>query len=163
MNKTKERLEGLILIGLTARTNNANETNPEKSKIAKLAGEYWSQQIGNQFKHRLNPGVTYSVYTDFESDENGEYTYFVGEVVSTLEDQDLDKFKTVSLPASAYMKFTTNPGSMPDVVIQAWQDIWKMSPSDFDGERSYVADFEVYDKKASDPKNAIVDIYIGLK
>ena len=60
------------------------------------------------------------------------------------------------------MKFTTNPGSMPNVVIQAWQDIWKMSSSDFSGERSYIADFEIYDEKDSDSKNAVVDIYIGL-
>jgi len=40
--------------------------------------------------------------------------------------------------------------------------LWKMNENDFGGKRKYLADFEVYDKRASDPSNAVVDIYIGL-
>jgi predicted transcriptional regulator YdeE len=52
---------------------------------------------------------------------------------------------------------------MPEVVIDAWQKIWKMTSDDFDGDRAYIADFEVYDQRASNPDNASLDIYIGLK
>lgn len=32
------------------------------------------------------------------------------------------------------------------------------------GERAYIADFEIYDERSSDPPhNAIFDIYIGIK
>ena len=41
--------------------------------------------------------------------------------------------------------------------------IWKMTSKDFGGERSYLTDFEVYDERAVDLTNTIVDIYIGLK
>ena len=41
--------------------------------------------------------------------------------------------------------------------------IWQMGPSDWPGKRSYIADFEVYDDRAADPSNAVVDIFIGLE
>ena len=163
MKKEIISLPEVMLIGVTARTNNLNEMDPTKAKIAQLAGSYWSNQIGDKFQNRANPGITYSVYTDFESDENGEYTYFIGEMVNSLKSQDLDKFETITIPSSKYMKFTTEPGTMPEVVINAWQDIWKMDNSDFEGKRKYIADFEVYDDRAVDPANSIVDIYIGIE
>ena len=152
----------IILLGLTARTNNKNEMNPQTSKIGMLAGKYWGEQIANQFKNRVQAGVTYSVYTEFESDEHGEYTYFIGEAVESLENQDLSKFKSIIIPAGTYQKFTTESGKMPEVVITAWQKIWKMTAEDFGGKRQYLADFEVYDHRALDPNNTVVDVYIGV-
>lgn len=52
---------------------------------------------------------------------------------------------------------------MSDIVIASWQKIWQMKESDFGGKRSYIADFEVYDQRARDPKNTVIDIYIGIK
>ena len=84
-------------------------------------------------------------------------------IVNSLKSQDLDKFETITIPSSTYMKFTTEPGAMPEVVINAWQDIWKMDNLDFEGKRKYIADFEIYDDRAVDPANSIVDIYIGIE
>jgi predicted transcriptional regulator YdeE len=47
--------------------------------------------------------------------------------------------------------------------FKLFQQIWKMSANDFGGERTYIADFEIYDQRASDPTNVILDIYIGIK
>jgi predicted transcriptional regulator YdeE len=137
--------------------------NPDTSKIGALAGAYWSKQIANHFNHRATPGITYSIYTDYESDETGDYTYFIGELVDSTDDQDLSEFKTLTIPGSSYQKFTTEAGKMPEVVISAWQKIWSMNESDFEGKRKYIADFEVYDQRAADPTKAVLDIYIGVK
>ena len=163
MKKEKVKLGNLILLDMTARTNNKNEMNPQASKIAQLAGMYWEKQIANQFKNRINPGITYSVYTEYESNENGEYTYFIGEEVRSFDDQDLSKFKSLTIPATTYQKFTTESGKIPDIVIAAWQKIWQMKEKDLEGKRKYIADFEIYDQRAIDPNQAIVDIYIGIK
>lgn len=32
----------------------------------------------------------------------------------------------------------------------------------FGGKRKYIADFEIYDQRAADPNNAVIDIYIGM-
>jgi predicted transcriptional regulator YdeE len=52
---------------------------------------------------------------------------------------------------------------MPMVLINAWQGIWRMPPESLGGERRYHTDFEVYDERASDPQNTILDIYVGIK
>ena len=163
MKKHNIHLPKISLIGLSVRTNNADEMNPDRSKIASLWGAYLTNQTSSSFKHRATPGVTYSVYTQYDSDEHGEYTYFIGEAVESLDGQDLENFHSLTIPESHYTKFTTQPGPMPSIVIQAWQDIWKMSANDLGGRRAYLADFEVYDHRASDPSHSIVDIYIGLK
>lgn len=162
MQKELTNKPEIRLIGLTIRTNNKNEMNPATTKIGVLAGHYWGQSIAEQISNRKNPGVTFSVYTDYDSDEHGDYTYFIGEEVTSLENIPANMQKLV-IPTSKYQKFTTPIGKMPDVVISAWQQIWKMTPADFGGARAYIADFEVYDQRASDPANASLDIYIGIK
>ncbi len=163
MEKQKVSLPEIILVGLTTRTNNRNEMNPEVSKIGALAGMYWGKQVANNILHRARPGVTHSVYTDYESDERGDYTYFIGEAVGSVQDQDLQTFKTITIPASHYQKFTIQAGKMPDVVISAWQQIWNMKENEFGGKRKYIADFEVYDERAINPESTSVDIYIGIE
>ena len=163
MHKEKVQLGEIKLIGLAVRTNNKNEMNPATSKIGALAGAYWNQQVANKFEHRAKPGVTYSVYTEYESDEHGEYTYFIGEEVSSLENQDQSQFKLLIIPAGTYQKFTTEPGKMPDIVIATWMQIWQMQEIDFGGKRKYIADFEIYDERASNFEQAVMDIYIGIK
>lgn len=162
MQKQTVQFPTVTLVGLTVRTNNKNEMDPSAAKIEKLAGAYWRNQMANNIQHRVSPGVTYAAYTDFDGDENDDYTYFIGEVVGSLNDQDLTHFKTIAISAGHYQKFTTDPGAMPGVVISAWQNIWKMSESDFGGKRRYITDFEVYDARAADPNNIIIDIYIGI-
>lgn len=163
MKKQMTQLGEIKLVGLTARTNNRDEIVPEKSKIAALAGAYWGGQEGNNIQHRVTPGVTYAVYTDYESDENGEYTYFIGEAVDSFDGQDTERFETLTIPASHYQTFTTPTGPMPDIVIAAWQEIWQMQqPEGFGGKRRYIADFEVYDARAADPSAASIDVYIGV-
>lgn len=161
MKKEQTSKQEIKLVGLTARTNMKNEMNPETSKIGPLAGRFWGQNIAEQIANRKNPGVTLSVYTDYESDEYGDYTYFIGEEVSSFENIPSGLAK-LTIPAAHYQKFTTQPGKMPEVVINAWMAIWKMSPEDFGGKRAYIADFEVYDQRAIDPTNTALDIYIGI-
>ena len=51
---------------------------------------------------------------------------------------------------------------MPDIVIKAWQDIWAMSETDFEGKRKYIADFEIDDNQSQNPDKIALDIYIGV-
>lgn len=162
MKKEFANKSEIKLVGLSMRTNNNNEMNPQTSKIGQLASRYWSLNIASQIPNRKNPGVTLFVYTQYDSDEHGDYTYFIGEEVSCFE-YSLTNLQKLAIPAARYQKFTTPLGKMPEVVINAWQHIWKMSHEDFGGKRAYHADFEVYDHRASDPANTCLDIYIGIE
>ena len=150
------------LVGLAIRTNNKQEMDPDSSCIAPLAGRFWGDQLSEQIKHRAQPGVTYCVYTDYESDETGEYTYFIGEEVDSLEDQDLDRFQSLVIPESCYTRLTSPSGPMPEVVIAGWQKIWSMGTETLLGRRKYIADFEIHDHRAANPDAAVVDFYIGV-
>ena len=162
MKKVLANKKAIKLVGLSARTNTKCEMNPETAKIGSLAGRFWSQGIAERISNRKNPGVTLSVYTDYESDEYGDYTYFIGEEVSSFENVATD-LRQLIIPVSNYQKFTTAVGKMPDVVIDAWMQIWKMTAADFGGQRAYRADFEVYDQRARDPNNTSLDVYVGIK
>lgn len=162
MKKTFEQVEQMKLVGLSVRTNNAAEMSPEGGKITATLQMYAGDQISDRIKSRVKPGVTYAVYTDYESDHHGDYTYFVGELVESFDLQD-PSLQTLIIPASQYVKFEVGPGKMPDACIGAWQEIWHMSADDFGGERAFTADFEVYDERAADFNQAVFDIYISLK
>ena len=161
MQKDLTSKSEIKLVGLTARTNNKNEMDPSLAKIGALVGKFWGQNLALQIQDRKNPGVTYSVYTDYESDEHGDYTYFIGEEVNSFANVPAE-MQTLIIPAAKYAKFTTPTGQMPQVVIEAWQAIWQMSANDFGGDRAYIADFEIYDERARDPQRTSLDIYVGI-
>jgi predicted transcriptional regulator YdeE len=165
MKSESTKLGEIKLVGISVRTKTQDEFNPETAKIGQTFGRFLSQNIGEKIKNRKNPGVLFSVYTNYESNEHGEYTYFIGEEVTHFDDLSMinEGLKSLSISAAKYQKFTTESGKLPDVVIQAWMEIWKMSPQDLGGERAYLADFEIYDHRAMNPLGAVVDVYIGVK
>ncbi len=162
MEKMRIELPSMQLVGLTVRTNNAAEKDPTTAKITPIIQRYFQQGISDKIQHRVKPGVLYCVYTNYESDVNGDYTYFVGEMVNAL-DNVAPECETLTIPAQQYVKFTNGPDKMPDVCIKAWQNIWGMTAAELSGERAYIADFEVYDERSYDPHRAVLDIYIGIK
>ncbi len=163
MKKSLITLEEIKLVGITARTNNSNETESEKGKIGPTLEKYFGNNLADKIQNRKSPGKTFCIYTDYESDETGEYTYFVGEEVTSFEGIDGASFETLTIPAQSYAKFNVGPGQMPQACIEAWQKIWKMKEDDFESARNYIADFEIYDERSADPENCIFDIYIGVK
>lgn len=162
MNKQIVTKPVFKLIGLSVVTNNADEQNPATAKIGPLVAQYMAENVASRIPNRENPGVMFSVYTDYESDHQGNYTYLIGEEVSSFEDVPSD-LHCIIVPTGQYQRFTTHAGKIPDVIIQAWQTIWGMSKEALGGARRYIADFEIYDHRAADPMNAVADIYIGIK
>jgi nucleotidyltransferase substrate binding protein (TIGR01987 family) len=162
MNKTITALPAIKLVGITARTSNILEMNPETSKIGETMGKFFASGMQSQIFGRKNPGTVFAVYTHYESNEHGPYTYFLGEEVGSFENIP-QGFETLTIPAQTYVKFTSTPGKMPTVCIDMWQNIWKMNAADLGGQRVYMADFEVYDHRCQNPEQAVLDIYIGVK
>ncbi len=160
MQKEITSWQEIKLIGITARTNNANEMVPSKAKIGATVHQFFDGTLFSKIPCRKNPGVTWCVYTDYESDFTGDYTYFIGEEVTSFESLP-QGFESLTIHPQIYTKFTTEPE--PDAVFAAWLEIWKMTPQDLGGRRVYSADFEVYDRRLTDPLKAMVDIYIGIQ
>ncbi|MCE3231586.1 MAG: Uncharacterized protein K0R52_1514 [Alphaproteobacteria bacterium] len=162
MKKEKIELPEIKLVGITARTNNKNEIDPSAAKISPTVQRYFQEELAATIPHRKKPGITLCAFTEYESDFTGDYTYFIGEEVRAFEELP-EGFKVLTIPPQTYAKLTTSPGPMPDILIAAWQKIWQMTPDDLGGERGYRTDFEIYDERAADPQNTVLDIYIGIK
>jgi predicted transcriptional regulator YdeE len=156
---TAEKLE-IKLVGVTVRTNNAAEFAKTNAKIGPLVQKYIQEALPNKIEHRLKPWTTYSVFTDYESNHMGNYTYFIGEEVTSFDNLP-EGFSSLIIPAQKYIKFTNGPAPMPSVCVDIWQEVWKNT--DLESNRAYIADFEIYDERAMDRENTVLDIYIGIK
>lgn len=162
MERSWESKEAILLVGLKARTTNAAELKGgADAKIGPTVGRFMSDQWPQNIQDQVESGVMYSVYTEFESDENGPYTYFIGVAVSSFEHVP-EGLSTLEIPAQRYCKWAVGPGPTPEACVEAWQAIWQMNEEDFGGKRRYLADFERYDQRAANPNDACFDIYLGL-
>ena len=150
------------IVGIKTRTNNRLEANSLEGKIFPVVKQYFHQNVAANIPNRMDPGTTFCIYTDYESDYLGDYTYFIGEEVTSF-DGIPDDLETLIIPPQKYIKLTNGPGSMPDVVRKPWQQIWQMTPGELGGIRSYITDFEIYDERSRDHQNIVLDIYIGIQ
>lgn len=149
------------IIGLQVRTNNKIEIDKLNGRIFPMIRRFFHEKLFDNIPNRKKPGTTFCCYTDYESDHNGDYTYFIGEEVDSLSDIP-EGFETLVIPPQAYTKFTTEPAPMPDVVRDAWFSIWNMTEQELGGKRGYKTDFEIYDERANDHQNIVMDLYIGI-
>src|SRR5258706_10291899 len=86
MKKEIISLPEIKLIGISIRTNNDVEIDPLTGKIFGCVQSYFHQALNEKTPHRKKPGTTLCVYTNYESDHRGDYTYFIGEEVSSSDD-----------------------------------------------------------------------------
>jgi predicted transcriptional regulator YdeE len=153
----------ILLVGVCVRTNNKQEVNKMDGRIFPLVRKYFHEALAEKIPLRKTPGTTFCAYTNYESDQHGDYTYFIGEQVTAFDERLSAGFQTLTVPAQTYAKFTTKPAPMPDVLLKVWNTVWNISPQDLGGKRTYVTDFELYDERAKDHQNIVLDLYIAIK
>jgi len=155
----KVHQEGFSIIGIEARTSNAQEMKGE-GVIPKQWQKFFQDGVQQKIANRSDANL-YAVYTDYASDRNGEFSFVIGVRVNTgatvLAGMVLKK-----IPAGDYALITSEKGPVGRVVVAAWQQVWALE-NRAQLARAYKADFEVYDSRATDPQNSQVDLYVGLK
>lgn len=144
-------LKEKTVVGLSARTNNSS---PEMEKIiGGLWQKFYSPEICANIKNRANQKAL-GIYTDYDSDEKGDYTIAV--MCEVNEASELPQGTEVRrIPAGQYAKFIVK-GNMLTAVREFWRELWNM-----DLNRAFVCDFEEYQN--ADPENAEIHMYISLK
>jgi len=153
------RLEHFSVIGIEGRTSNAREATAQ-GLIGKMWQRFQSENLAARIPHRADMNLV-AVYSEYEGDETGEYTYTLGAKVSGVS--DLPQGMTVrQVPTGRYAVFTSERGPVAKVVADTWKRIWAERRT---GEyaRSYQSDFEVYGAEAKDPANSLVTIYVGMR
>ncbi|MEI4830158.1 GyrI-like domain-containing protein [Bacillus sp. FJAT-53711] len=144
-------------IGISIITNNEIEMS-SNGKIPHQWNQYFQEQITNQIPNKATQTETIALYSNYESDETGNYTYTIGVPVSTISNTPKN-MTALTIPAATYAVFTTRKGPLSEIIAETWQDIWKWSK---ENNRAFTTDFELYDERTFNPNDAQVDIYIAL-
>jgi predicted transcriptional regulator YdeE len=160
MNPKVVQQPGFVVIGIAARTSNAKEMRGD-GVIGKfwgrLAQEGFIAKILNKADHNI-----VAVYMDYASDKNGEYTFLLGARV-TSDAEVPEGMVAKKIPAGKFAVFTTETGPGAKVVPEMWMKINSLPVKAVGGDRTYRADYELYDERARDPQNLQADVYVGIK
>jgi len=163
MRKDSVTKPEIKLVGICVRTSYEQELDKMKGNIFPYVRRYFHEVLSEKIPNRAKPGTTFCVYTNYESDYRGAYTYFIGEEVTSLDHPLPEDYQKLIIPTQKYVKFTTAPAPMPEVIVNAWSSIWKMSSAELGGKRCYHTDYEIYDERAKDHQNIVLDIWIGIE
>lgn len=145
------QLDEKQITGISIRTNNANEANPETTKIGALHQQF-DKNVTVNYK---NGARVYGVYYNYESDHNGEFSVMAG--ADQVENSSTVNLESVSLRAGPYMVFEAK-GQVPQVVIETWMKVWEyFSKDDNQYQRAYTTDFEYFKNQTE------IEIYIAVK
>ncbi|HMJ08567.1 MAG TPA: GyrI-like domain-containing protein [Pyrinomonadaceae bacterium] len=147
-------LDEVYVAGLAVRTDNETEQ--------KLAGGGWIATTWEEVRSMSDPNLPAAVYTGYASDRNGRFTVVIGFRRSSLNDLKAGEVIT-KVPSGKYAKFTLR-GVLPNVVIEAWQSVWR-AEEEGKLKRSYTADLELYSgmSEGGIEKEMTVELYIAMK
>lgn len=151
MQQAPAQRQEIKLVDIHVRTNNQNEADWTPGKLFPCVQQYFHQQLFNQIPNRKKSGTTYCAYTGYKHNHTEDYINFIGEETSSFDNIPDE----LTIPPQHYIKFTTMPGAMPNVLHQAWGDIWEVMPQTSGGNRRYHTDFEFYDKQATEQQNIV--------
>jgi predicted transcriptional regulator YdeE len=152
--------QSFTVVGVAARTSNAKEMTAE-GMIGKLWSRMTQEGLLAQIPNKADGNIV-AVYTDYASDHDGEYTYVLGAKVKNAS-KIPEGMVAKTVPAGKYAVFTSDRGPAYKVVPQAWKAINSLPKTETGGDRTYGADFELYDQRAQNSDDVVVDIYIGIR
>jgi len=160
MNPRGVQQETFTVVGISVRTSNA-----EQMTAARPIGKQWERlfQAGllAAIPNKADAKII-AVYSDYASDKDGEYNYLLGARVTTMGSLPAGMVAK-NIPAGRYAVFTSERGPVQKVVVEMWQRVWATPKSQLGGDRAYKADFEVYDQRAQNPADSVVDLYLGVR
>jgi predicted transcriptional regulator YdeE len=148
----KVRVAEARVVGISVRTRNADEGDPQKAKIGALWQRFFADGIAAK-TGTVDPGKTLAVYTDYESDHQGAYTLVVGCAVTGAPPVPAGMV-AVTIPAGEFDAFEAK-GEMPKALNETWGAIWRHYEAGR-AKRAYTTDFEVHEKGS-----ALVHIALG--
>jgi predicted transcriptional regulator YdeE len=153
----------MMVAGVATRTNKEDELEGA-AKIPDLCGLFLADDLEEKLARLARgDGTVRAVYTDYESDLHGDYTYLLGyeveDVAAIPEGVEIRQW-----PASKYAVFVSSRGPLFPTVAAAWRQIWAMEESgQLGGKRTYIGDFEVHENKTLNLPEVEIRIYIGIE
>lgn len=153
MNKIA--IQEFKLIGLGLKTKTSNENGKSAIDCGTLWQQFETGKYADKIQEKLSAEI-FAVYYNYEGDHTEPFSYFIGCKVKNNAEVP-ESMSSLIIPDQQYQQFIVR-GIMPDCVADKWKEIWSADIS-----RAYKADFEIYDERSKDWKNAEVDIFISVK
>jgi len=144
-----EEIKEKIIYGISTRTKNIDEMNPQTAKIGAIWQKFY-QTVECEEK-------VYGVYYNYESDANGEFDVLAGYETSN------EKLESVKIEKGKYLVFhktyeENNDNSTVQAIIETWGKIWEyFSNENSQYKRAYRTDFEYYKNQNE------IEIYISIQ
>lgn len=145
------------IMGIEARSSNKAEKQGA-GIIAALWKRFFVEDILSKIPHKTDDAIMV-LYTDYETDKDGEYTVIIGARTADLNTVPYG-LTARHIRSEKRLIFLTQTGPVAQVVIHGWERIWELEDS-HQLCRAYEADYEIYDSRAWDSKHAQVAIHVG--
>ncbi len=154
MKIPETHLDSFEVVGIEARTTNASEASANG-----VIGPMWArlarESLLDRIPNRASSDIV-ALYTDYESNKDGAYTYLLGTKVSSAKELP-PGFSSRRVPAGRYAEFRGGGTPAPKIVLELWQKVWALEES-HELNRAYQTDFEVHTSSGG-----TVELYIGTK
>jgi len=160
MNPRAVQQDEFTVVGIAVRTSNAEQMTPERP-IGKQWERLFKEGVLAAIPNKADGNIV-ALYAEYASDKDGEYTYVLGARVTKVESVPAGMV-VKNVPAGRYAVFTSEKGPVQKVVVEMWQKVWATPKSALGGDRTYKADFEVYDQRAKNPADSVVDLYVSVR
>lgn len=146
------------VIGIAIRTT--NKAAIENGTIAKLWQQFFVEQILSKIPNKLDNSVI-ALYYNFENNRDGQYDLLLGARVSSVDEIPVGMLAQ-HVHAEKRTTFMSEEGPISNIVFDLWKKIWNLEDQG-KLDRTYHADYELYDEKSHHPQQAQVEIHIGIK
>jgi predicted transcriptional regulator YdeE len=150
---TVKKMPAKIIMGIKRRTSNADGRSV--ADIPACWQDFLSQNVAAKIPNRAKTPAFFAVYSEYESDWTGEYSFMIGSEV-TKADMIPEGLAVTRIPPQTYAIFKA-AGPMPDALLAVWMSVWGTNLP-----RAYTCDFEWYDARFTRPENKEIDVYVAI-
>ena len=151
---SNQKIQQFNVIGISVRTTNENWQSGKD--IPSLWNKFMAEGILEKIPNKIDDSI-YCIYTEYEKDHTKPYTTILGCRVKHLDILPKGMIAR-TFKEGNYYKHIAKGSILQGLIFNEWIKIWSLHL-----QRTFAADFEVYGKKAQDPENAEVDIFISVK
>ena len=149
-----EEVSEKTIAGMSLRTNNGRESNPETASIPTMWKNFFEYNVMAAIPKQINPLVVYAVYYNYESDSTGDYDLLIGLQSGATEKPA--NLNLVEIKEGKYLVFKVLEAS-PDGIKDTWAAIESYFETDNTYRRAFTTDFEIYQGKSD------ISIHIAVK
>jgi len=149
-----EHVSARTVVGMSLRTNNVRESNPETASIPTMWRNFFEYNVMAAIPKQIDPMTVYGVYYNYESDSMGDYDLLIG--LQSAATEKPANLSLVTIKEGEYLVFKVLEAS-PVGIKDTWAAIEGYFEQVGGYERAFTTDFEIYQGQSD------ISIYIAIK